>query len=206
MIMDTRHQKIIDAIIQKANRECPKSLALIGVYGSVLTGDIHPKSDLDLMILINDDKGKCLADTFILEDQQIGYDLYCTTWQMLEGDAECAHPYLSKLLDCSLVYVSDEKSLKRLEGLRSIAQGNLGSCIRYSKVKSALALAKTAYADCLLADSLSDVRIYAGEVIYQLLNCIMLYHGRYFRMGVKRTFEEIDQLDLNYDIKNPAAH
>ena len=33
--MNTANQKIIDAIIKKAEKVCPDSLALIGVYGSV---------------------------------------------------------------------------------------------------------------------------------------------------------------------------
>lgn len=36
-----RNQKLIDAIIAKADRECPGALAMIGIYGSFLTGDIH---------------------------------------------------------------------------------------------------------------------------------------------------------------------
>ena len=43
--MDIVNQKIIDAIIAKANMVCPNSLALIGVYGSVATGDVYNKSD-----------------------------------------------------------------------------------------------------------------------------------------------------------------
>lgn len=52
---------------------CPDSLALIGVYGSVATGDEYGKSDLDLMILINDENGQALADGFIIDDVDIGY-------------------------------------------------------------------------------------------------------------------------------------
>ena len=36
-----RNRKIIDAVIEKAKRVCPDALALIGVYGSFATGDIH---------------------------------------------------------------------------------------------------------------------------------------------------------------------
>lgn len=50
--MNNINQKIIDAIITKAKIICPNSLALIGIYGSVATGDVYTKSDLDLMILI----------------------------------------------------------------------------------------------------------------------------------------------------------
>ena len=63
MKLDEINQKIVDAIVRKAEKVCPGSLALIGVYGSVCTGDVHEKSDLDLMILINDD-GSCRTALF----------------------------------------------------------------------------------------------------------------------------------------------
>ena len=52
------NQKIIDAVIEKAKKCCPDSLALIAVYGSVATGDEYEKSDLDLLILIDDEQGR----------------------------------------------------------------------------------------------------------------------------------------------------
>ena len=97
--MDTVNQKIIQAIIDKADRVCPHSLALIGIYGSVATGDLHNKSDLDLLLLVEDGDGMQLATGFILEDRQVGYDLYCTTRAALRNDAKCHHAHLSKLLD-----------------------------------------------------------------------------------------------------------
>ena len=81
--MNEMNEKMLDAIIKKAEALCPDSLALIGVYGSVITGDEYEKSDLDLMILINDENGQVLADGFIIDDVGIGYDLYCTNWDML---------------------------------------------------------------------------------------------------------------------------
>ena len=35
----------------------PGALALIGIYGSFMTGDFYEKSDIDLMIVINDERG-----------------------------------------------------------------------------------------------------------------------------------------------------
>jgi len=102
--MNDRNEKIINAIIKKADALCPDSLALIGVYGSVATRDEYEKSDLDLMVLINDENGQILADGFILDDVDIGYDIYCTSWDMLENDAQCDHAHLSKLIDSKIVY------------------------------------------------------------------------------------------------------
>lgn len=199
--MNEIDKKIIDAIIKKAEMVCPDYLALIGLYGSVATGDIHEKSDLDLMILINDEQGRQLAETFILKDIGIGYDIYCTTWGMLEEDAKCNHAHLSKLLDSSLIYIKDQSAVQRLEGLKKKALDLLASDERYEKAQAAFDNAKKMYADCFLTDSVSQIRTDAGAVIYSLLDAVMLYHGRYFRKGVKRTFEELELLNISFDLE-----
>ena len=56
------------------------------------------RSDLDLLILINDDAGWQLDQGFILDDTMIGYDIYCTSWEMLAEEAECRHAHLAKLM------------------------------------------------------------------------------------------------------------
>lgn len=55
----------------KAKKVCPDSLALIGIYGSVATGDAYEKSDLDLLILIENNEGWQLGTGFILDDSNI---------------------------------------------------------------------------------------------------------------------------------------
>ena len=80
---ETRNRKITDTIIRKEQAVCPGSVALIGIYGSFQTGDIHPRSDLDLLILINDDHGWQLGKDFIQEDIGVGHDIYCTGWGSL---------------------------------------------------------------------------------------------------------------------------
>lgn len=47
---------------------------------------LYDKSDLDLLILINDDNGWKLGCTFIQDDLQVGHDIYCTNWEGLEYD------------------------------------------------------------------------------------------------------------------------
>lgn len=198
--MNIVHQKMIDAIIQKAGKFCPDSLALIGLYGSVATGDTHEKSDLDLLILINDDRGWQLADAFLLDDAGIGYDLYCTSWAMLEEDACCNHAQLSKLLDSTLIYVKDPSAIARLAELQNKARALLASDERYEKAQNAFANAKKMFADCFLTNDLAQIRVSAGAVMYFLLDSVMFHHGRYFQKGVKRTFEEIALLDLAFDM------
>ena len=192
---------IIDAVIKKAEALCPDSLAMIGIYGSAATGDEHKKSDLDLMILINDENGWVLADVFILDDVDVGYDIYCTSWDMLEKDAQCNHAYLSKLFDSIIVYCKDKSSLKRLDEIRKNAAELLASNKRYDKANDAYCEAKKKFAESYLTESLSKVRSCAGAAIIFMENAVMLYNGRYFKKGTKRAFDELRQLDLPFDFE-----
>ena len=162
------NQKIIDAVIAKAKQVCPDSLALIGVYGSVATGDEYEKSDLDLLILIKDDEGWQLGTGFILEDNQVGYDIYCTNWDGLKYDSECHHAQLSKLMDSKIVYVNDQKAYDELLKLREKTKSFLDSDERFDRVGDLIKNAKEYFADLYLSDDPGTVRKNAFGVIYGL--------------------------------------
>ncbi len=199
--MTERDRTIIDAVLRRAEKVCPGSLELLGVYGSAATGDTHAHSDLDLLIVAgNGDAGK-LAEGFILDDTGVGYDLYCTGWDMLENDAQCPHARLSKLFDSKIVFCRDDGAMRRLEDLRERAAAVLASDERYEKAKNAFGEAEKAFAEAHFTDSLSRVGTQAGLAVSWLLDAVMLYHGRYFKKGVKRTFEELGELDLPFDIE-----
>ena len=200
-MLTAEHRRIVEAVFRKAETFCPLSLDMIGVYGSCATGDTYEKSDLDLLILIRDEAGRCLAEGFILEDCGIGYDLYCTTWVMLEADAECGHPHLGKLMDAKILWVRDAEVMARLEDLRTRAASVLASEARFSKAEEALGRAKYAFAECCLAESLSCARYHAAGVIYEGLSALMLSHGRYYRRGVKRTYEEVASAAPAWDVR-----
>ena len=199
--MNDINKTILDAVIKKANALCPDSLALIGVYGSVATGDAHKKSDLDLMILVEDEKGQILAEGFILDDIDVGYDLYCTSWDMLERDAQCSHAHLSKLFDSEIVYCKDGSVIRKLSEIRKEAAAFLASEKRYDVAQRAFCEAKKMFAEAYLSESLSKVRCSAGIAIEFLENAVMLYHGRYFKKGTKHTFEELRLLNLPFDLE-----
>ena len=203
------NQKIIDAVIEKANKVCPESLALIGIYGSAATGDEYEKSDLDLLILIENDEGWKLGTGFILDDRKVGYDIYCTNWDGLRYDAECHYAHMSKLMDSQIVYVKNPEAYDELLKLRTQVKQFLISEERFQRVNELMKEAKVAYADACLSESLGQARLGAYGVIFYILNAIMLYHGTYFKRGVKRTFEELEILQLDekfiHNIKEVAV-
>ena len=195
--MNKVNQKIIQAVIDKANRICPDSLALIGIYGSADTEDEYERSDLDLLILIENDEGWKLGTGFILDDRKVGYDIYCTDMGGLRYDAECHHAHLSKLLDSRIVYVKDQDAYDELMALRDRAKQILSSEERFKRVYELVGKAKTAYANACLHEGLGQVRIEACGVISNITDALMLYHGKYFKRGVKRTFEELAALPVD---------
>lgn len=196
MKLSRTNQKIIDAIIKKAEKICPESLALIGVYGSARTGDTHEKSDLDLLILINDDAGWQLSDGFILDDTSVGYDIYCTSWSGLEEEACCRHAHLAKLMDSEIVYVADPAAVQRLSALQAKAADILRSEKRFDCVDAIVNQAKQIYADAMTAKAIAEVRACAAYCVSLLLDAVILANGQYFHRGIKRTFEELEGLSL----------
>ncbi len=193
--LEQRNQKIIDAIIKKASIICPESLALIGVYGSFATGDFYDKSDLDLLILINDDNGWQLGTCFIQDDLQVGHDIYCTKWDALEYDSEFLHPNISKLMDSKIVYCADDKYKEKLENLRQKVKNILEtpfSAEDYEKAEKTLKESEHFYTMAMVSDDILKVYEYAGDVIYYVENAIAMLNKQYFRYGVKRAYEELN--------------
>ena len=199
--MNAVHQKIVDAVLKKAERECPGALDLVGIYGSVCTGDVHEHSDLDLLILINDPKGYVLSKTFILEDEGIGYDVYCTSWESLTDDANCGHAHLSKLMDSQVVYVREESVTERLEALKNQAREILGSDKRFEVVAGIREELCKIYGQAFVAETVGQLRGWAAYMITLSLDAVMLWNGKYFKRGVKRTFEELEGLDVPDDFE-----
>ena len=197
-----RNRKIIDAVIRKEQAVCPGAIALIGIYGSFQTGDIHPLSDLDLLILINDDRGWQLGKAFIQEDLGVGHDIYCTTRESLRQDAEYDHPHISKLMDAQIVYCADEKYRIELETLREQVRKKLAEPFGeedYRKAEKELKEARCCYADAMTAEALNDARRSAGGVIFFAENALALLNKTYFRKGVSRRREELDAMERKPD-------
>ena len=195
---EIRNQKIIRAVLEKEKAVCPGSVALIGIYGSFLTGDIHPLSDLDLLILINDDRGWQLGRTFIQDDLGVGHDIYCTSWDSLRKDAAYEHPHIAKLMDSRLVYCADEKYRDQLEALRSQVRKILDAPFGeadYLKAESVLKEARCCYAQAMTAGSLPEIRRQAGGMLYYAENAVAMLNKTYFRKGVRRRYEELNAME-----------
>lgn len=200
--LDVRNQKIIEAVIEKADRVCPKSLAMIGIYGSFATGDFHEKSDLDLLVLINDDNGRQLGCTFIQDDLEIGHDIYCTTWKDLEEISLYNSPYISKLMDSQIVYCADEKYADKLKSLRKKTKNILSAPFSeedYIKAVNMMKEAEHFYLSAVISEEMTDIRIQTGYTVYYIENAVAMLNKKYFHFGTKRIYEELELMENKPD-------
>ena len=192
--LEVRNQKIIDAVLEKEKLLCPGAIALIGIYGSFQTGDIHPLSDLDLLILINDERGWKLAKAFIQEDLGVGHDIYCTSWESLRRDAAYEDPNISKLMESRIVYCAEEKYGNELEKLRKQVWQKLAEPFceaDFVKADNILREARLCYAEAMIRDELTEVRRQAGGVLYYVENAIAMLNKTWFHKGISRRYEEL---------------
>lgn len=204
--MRQRNRRLIDAVVEKAGRVCPGSLAMIGVYGSFRTGDVTAHSDLDLLLLIRDERGWALSSGFLLDG--IGFDLYCTTWESLEAEAAYTSPYIAKLMDSEIVFCPEEADRTRLEALRQRVREICGAPFTtddLTRAEQPLFSAERAFARLLCAENIRDSRAAACEMLYELEGAVCLLHKSYFRRGVKRVFEELGRLPETPENFEPLA-
>ena len=179
-----RNRRLIEAVKTKAEKACPGALDLIAITGSFHSGEFYEKSDLDLLIVINSEAGWKLAKGFILED--VGFDIYCQTWEALEHAAGYPDPHVIKLLDAELVYTAGQAAKERYLGLRKQLQAVLDAPFSMEDLEKAqgyFASAVNVLGKLCLADSdgackyLSSHFLYYIEYVVYMVNKASVHHG-----------------------------
>lgn len=191
-ILKQRNKELIDIVIQKVQKEYQDDIDLIGVCGSFFTGDFHEKSDLDLLVVLNNERGWGFSTCFILDG--IGYDLYGSPWIKLEKMASFDHTFVSHVIDVDVVYCREPQCRERFMKLRHKALNIINSPMNkeiLQKSKKHLDDAILTYGKMMLEDELGTVRQLSGGVIYDITNTVCFLNHNYFKLGVKRQMEEM---------------
>ncbi len=154
-----KNEELINMVIERAKRDFPEDIAIIGLTGSFSTGDFHEKSDLDLIIINDTDRGLAISSCFILED--VGYDIYCTPWETrIEAEANLESPMISHLIDLQILYCAKPEYMDKFNSYKQRALDTLAKpigkeCI--TRAKKYIDRAKEEYANTLLLDDLGKV-------------------------------------------------
>lgn len=188
-----KNKKLINMVIERAKRDFSEDIAIIGLTGSFSTGDFYEKSDLDLIIINNTERGWGIAAGFILDD--VGYDIYCTPWETrIVAQANLASPMVSCLIDLQILYCSKPEYMEKFNSYKQRALDALSMPIGkecLERAKKCMDKAKQDYSNILLADDIGTVRYASSKVLYNLVNALTNLNNTCFKRGVKRYLEEL---------------
>lgn len=187
-----KNKELIDIVIQKVRAEYQNDIDLIGVCGSFFTGDFHEKSDLDLLVVLNNERGWGFSTCFILDG--IGYDLYGSPWAKLEKMASFDHTFVSHVIDADIVYCRKPEYRERFMQLKHKALNIINNPMTpeiLQKSKKHLDDATLTYGEMMLEEEIGAVRQFSGGVINHLTNTVCFLNHSYFKLGVKHQLEEI---------------
>ena len=188
-----KNEKLINMVIERAKRDFPDDIAIIGLTGSFSTNDFHEKSDLDLIIINNTDRGWGISAGFILGD--VGYDIYCTPWETrIEAEANLDSPMISCLVDLKILYCAKPEYMEKFNSYRQRALDTLAKpvgseCIE--RARKCIDIAKQEYSNALLADDIGTVRYASGGVLHNCINALTNLNNTYIKRGIKRYMEEL---------------
>lgn len=187
-----RNGELIDILLEKIRTEYREDIDLVAVCGSFFTGDFHENSDLDLLVVVNNDQGYGFSRCFILDG--VGFDFYGSSWSKLERMASYDDTFLSHLIDVNIVYFRNTACKERFLELRQQALQMLNGPVTLqiiSKAAKQLDQAALAYGNLMLADEIGAARQYAGLLVRHVSNTVCILNHSYFRLGVKHLLREI---------------
>ncbi len=188
-----KNKKLIDMVIERAKRDYPDEVALIGLTGSFLTGDYHAHSDLDLIIVTNSDRPWGMARTFLLGE--VGYDIYMTPWSpRIEAESRLESPMVALLLDMKVLYCAKPEYLERLERNQARAREELNQPIGPAclmRARKWIDDMKRDYATACIEEEIGPVRYGAGGVLYGAINALTQLNNTYLRYGIRRHRETV---------------
>jgi len=192
-----QNERIIQAILKKIKKDYPNDIALFCCYGSYVSNTTYKKSDVDFYFVPKTEKGKKLAQTFIIN--RIGYDLWNISWDRLEKIASFDESLISIIADAKIIYSNsknDEERCKKLQSKIETTQRDGFKSDTSEKVIAELNKAKTLFFDITNSNEIGNSRKLAGNIIFTIANVLCLLNHTYLKFGSKRLLEEI----LNFKI------
>ncbi|MFD2877431.1 hypothetical protein ACFTAO_17645 [Paenibacillus rhizoplanae] len=146
------------------------------------------KSDLDLIIINNNNQGWGISSCFILGE--VGYDIYCTPWETrIEEQAALESPMISSLIDLQVLYYAKPEDLEKLRVYQQRALDALAKPLgsdALERAKKWIDLAKQEYANICLTEDKGAVRLASAELVYNLVNALTHMNNTYLKKRAEK--------------------
>lgn len=186
----TVNDKIINWIINRAEKDYAEDIALILLYGSYVNGTANAKSDVDCYFIPRTERGYQFSADFII--QEVGYDIFPMNWERVEGIADLKEILTPCVGDIKVLYCHSMEELERFENLQRRLQDNLNNLDYTQRIaKEKFEYACTLYSKLRNCNKLMEARLLAGNIIMTLADAVAVYNQDYFHFGLKKQYEDL---------------
>lgn len=186
----TVNDKIINWIINRAEKDYAEDIALILLYGSYVNGTANAKSDVDCYFIPRTEKGYQFSADFII--QGVGYDIFPMNWERVEGIADLKEILIPCVGDVKVLYYHSMEELERFKNLQRRLQDNLNDPGYTQRIaKERFEYACTLYSKLRNCNKLMEARLFAGNIIMTLADAVAVYNQDYFHFGLKKQYEDL---------------
>ena len=194
-VVDPR-QMMLDALVQTIEGRYRDSVAFVVVYGSYVTGQMSPKSDVDVVFVGKDARAFELQRTFIF--QGIGYDFFCMPIERVRRIVDEFQPLVSIFAEGRLLWADSSATETYFAELQRAIRtaGHDTKPTKYAdEVEALLTKMKALVFDHQIASPPVRQHI-QGRLILLVGDLLARVNRTYFRSGIKRYLEEIDAFVL----------
>ena len=179
-----RNNKIINEVLKKIERTCPNSVDMVAIGGSFASGDYYDKSDLDIVIIRNNDDAINISKCFIMDD--IGYDIYTQSWDEFIRMARYTDPYVTKLKQLDIIYTKDTDVIEKYKNLQADLNDNMNNdLLLKNNLSNLFSRVSKNYSDLLSGNTKKESYMSLGNFIENTENIIYLMNRKYIDHGVK---------------------
>ena len=196
--MQNRTPILTQYILRLAQTDYAGQIDFIGLTGSSAAGKEDQYSDLDLVIIANENAEKTIGECFLADWDgiKIGYDFYTMTWSRVENMV--GSTWASHVADViPLWYASDDVKKRWLELVKR-QQEIMAQPLSEQQIQTAegsLKLAKQLLADLFLAEEVLWAKDRLTGMMLMLTDVICVLNNTYYKYGIKDRIAEIEQME-----------
>jgi hypothetical protein len=191
--LSSRNDRILQWAVDRVRTQYAQDVSLLVVYGSHLTGDETPFSDVDFYLVPKTDRANEVCRTFIIE--RIGYDLFPMTWGRLASIANFQEPLTPMVGNSRVVFFGSLDDSIRFDEVRKTLQTNLSDRqFMHSRSEDKLRQAFDDLKKLEVADSTCIARVLAGDILLQVADAVAYDNGTYFKRGIKRQMSDLQAM------------
>lgn len=190
-----RNNKIIQTIINEIDEECPGSVDLIAIEGSFCSNDYYEKSNLDLLIIRNNDSAKVLEKSFVYDG--IGFNIRTQDWKTIESLSEYQSPFVTKLFSLIIVYFKNQEVINRIKRIQADLKKTMSNEeMVFERIRNRYSHVLGSFESLEKSDNLHDEYMWLYKIIKDIEYVIYFINKSYIKKSIRNIPNELLNMEL----------